>query len=218
VAENRHVFNSFVIAAAKALSQVVERGPAAGLVSVIASNGAQLGIRIGGVDRWFLAPAPTGRACLFEGFTTEDAHPVVGDSFVAETVGLGCAALTAAPAAGSYFGLSASQANDVVDRMRGISAVASQRFLVPYENFRGTPVGLDVDRIVAQHTTPTVNNSLIHRRPGIGQIGAGITELPIGPFAEASALLATTGTTASGAVAQGRLQSDRIVSRDYLAS
>jgi hypothetical protein len=33
---------------------------------------------------------------------------------------------------------------------------------------------------------PVVNNGLAHRDAGVGQVGAGITRLPIEPFAEAA--------------------------------
>jgi len=35
-----------------------------------------------------------------------------------------------------------------------------------------------------------VNNGVAHRRAGLGQVGAGLTRLPVAPFVEASATLA----------------------------
>jgi hypothetical protein len=38
-----------------------------------------------------------------------------------------------------------------------------------------------------------VNNGMAHRRAGVGQVGAGLTRLPVEPFAEAAACLAAQG-------------------------
>lgn len=46
-------------------------------------------------------------------------------------------------------------------------------------------------RIVESRTTPVINTGLVHRTRGVGQVGAGLAELPIAPFEAASAALAT---------------------------
>jgi hypothetical protein len=116
----------------------------------------------------------------------EDASPVLGDSFIAEVVGLGCAALAAAPASAAYFGLSPGQSAAIVARLRETCAGVSGRFLVPAEDFAGTPLGIDVREVARRAAPPIVSNAVAHRAAGVGQIGAGITELPLGPFVEAA--------------------------------
>jgi hypothetical protein len=46
-----------------------------------------------------------------------------------------------------------------------------------------------VDRVREAGVAPIINNGLAHRDPGRGQVGAGITRLPLDPFVEASRLL-----------------------------
>ena len=73
--------------------------------------------------------------------------------------------------------------------MRAITAGESSRFLIPEEEFRGTPIGIDVHRVAETGIPPVINNGLAHRDAGRGQVGAGITRLPLEPFVEASAAL-----------------------------
>ena len=52
------------------------------------------------------------------------------------------------------------------------------------------------DAFTGQTTTaPVVNNGFAHRDPGVGQVGAGVTELPLEPFVAAAQRLASEVTT-----------------------
>lgn len=184
--DNRHLFNSFAIATAKVLAEAAARIADSPVVTAIASNGVELGIRTAhGGQRWFTAPAPYGHPVLFQPFKSGDAAPVIGDSFIAEVAGFGAAAITAAPAAGSYFGIDPAAAARIGARIRSVSIGESTRFMVPAQGFTGTPCGLDV-RLVSEGRTPVVNNAVLHRESGGGQVGGGITELPAAPFEAAA--------------------------------
>ena len=50
-------------------------------------------------------------------------------------------------------------------------------------------MGIDVHRVADTSIAPVINNGMAHREAGRGQVGAGITRLPIEPFVEASAYL-----------------------------
>ena len=191
MAANPHFFLALSIAAAKALSDAVHRTGDPGVVTAMSSNGASLGIRVSGAgDRWFLTDSPTGEPKLFEGYTPADASPVLGDSFIAETVGLGALALSAAPAIVSFVGGDPLTAPDTVEELRGICRGSSSRFLVPAEGFRGTPIGIDVHKVATTGIAPLANAGLAHREPGRGQVGACLLRLPLQPFVEAAAFLA----------------------------
>jgi hypothetical protein len=193
MAGNPHTFLAFSMAAAKAVALAAEPALPAGIVTAIAANGRRLGIRVAGADvDWFTAPAPLGQPKLFEGFAPGDACPMMGDSFMTETVGLGAFALSAAPAIGSFVGVSVAEATEVVAEMRRITAATSSRFLIPAEEFRGTPVGIDVRLVAETGIAPVVNNGFAHREAGRGQVGAGMTRLPVEPFVEAAERLAST--------------------------
>ena len=57
-------------------------------------------------------------------------------------------------------------------------------------DYRGTPVGVDVRRVVELDTTPKVTTGILHASSGIGQIGAGVATAPIECFRAALRALA----------------------------
>jgi hypothetical protein len=122
----------------------------------------------------------------------------MGDSMIAETAGFGAFAMTAAPAIMSFVGGTFAQARAMVEEMRGICAATSSRFLIPAEEYRGTPLGIDVHLVRQTGTAPVINNGLTHRLPGHGRVGAGITRTPLAPFVEASKALAKQAMQGEG--------------------
>jgi hypothetical protein len=185
IAGNPHFFLSFSMAAGKAVGDAAHRAGHDGLVTAICANGHEVGIRVSGTDGWFTAPAPRGRPRLLDGFTADDACPMLGDSFMTETIGLGAFALVAAPAISSFIGADAAEADALMSAMRRLCLTSSSRFLIPAQDYAGTPLGIDVHRVAETGISPIVNNGFAHREPGIGQVGAGITELPTRPFHDA---------------------------------
>jgi hypothetical protein len=186
-AGNRHFALPFAIAAAKGVTLSAHHVEGSSVVTAMSGNGRRFGIRVSGLgDRWFLAPSPLGEPRLFEGFSREDATPTMGDSMITETAGWGAFAMTAAPAITSFIGGTAESSRLLVEEMRQICAGSSARLLVPAEEFRGTPIGIDVHRVRETGIAPVINNGMAHREAGRGQVGAGITRLPLEPFVEAS--------------------------------
>lgn len=187
LAGNPHSFLSFSMAAAKAVADAAHPACEPGLVTAIAANGVRVGVRVSGAQEpWFTAPAPLGSPRFFPGFSAEDACPMMGDSFITETVGLGAFAASAAPAIAAFVGGTPALAARRVAEMRQICCGQSSRFLIPSEEFRGTPLGIDVRAVRRLGIAPVVNNGVAHRIGGRGQIGAGLTRLPLEPFAEAA--------------------------------
>jgi hypothetical protein len=192
---NPHFFNPFSIAAAKAIADAAHGIPGSPIVTGAGGNGLRFGIRVSGLgERWFTAPAPTSRPMLFEGFSPEDAQPMLGDSPLIETIGLGGCALSAAPAVCSYVGGAPADLSRIVSEVRAIAAGVSSRFLIPFESFAGTPLGLDVTRVAVTGIEPVTTTGLAHRRAGVGQVGAGLTRLPVEPFADAARALERSST------------------------
>ena len=188
---NGHFALPFAIAMAKALTLSAANVAGSPVVTAMSANGREFGIRVSGTgDRWFVAPSPVGEPKLVPGARIEDITPTMGDSMISETAGFGAFAMTAAPAIMSFVGGTAAQAKAFVDEMRGICAGTSSRFLIPVEEHRGTPIGIDVHRVRATGIAPVINNGMAHRLPGHGRIGAGITRVPIEPFIAASEALA----------------------------
>ncbi|WP_079127275.1 DUF1116 domain-containing protein [Streptomyces sp. TP-A0874] len=190
IAGNGHFALPFAIAAAKAVTTAAAGVPGSPIVTTMAGNGREFGIRVSGLgDRWFTTASPVGTPVLVDGATMDDVTPTMGDSMVAETAGFGAFAMTAAPAIMSFVGGDMALAHRITGRMREVTAGSSTRLLIPGEDFRGTPLGIDVHRVRSSGIQPVINNGLAHRVPGRGRVGAGITPIPVEPFVEASRAL-----------------------------
>ena len=58
----------------------------------------------------------------------------------------------------------------------------STRFTLPNQGGRGTPLGVDVRRVVELGVAPSVTTGILHVSDGSGQVGAGIAEAPLSCF------------------------------------
>ena len=156
------------------------------MVTTMARNGTTYGVRLAGSDRWFLAPAPPVEDALFQpGYGPADAGLDIGDSAVLELVGLGGPATAGSPAVAAFLGGSMADAARVTVAMRRICAGESSRFKLPTMDFRGTPLGVDVRRVVETGVTPKVNTGILHAHAGLGQVGAGVATAPAAAFRDA---------------------------------
>ena len=156
------------------------------LVSAMARNGTDFGIRVSGLgERWLTAPSPVPDGLYFAGYGPADANPDIGDSTITETVGLGAFAMAAAPAIVTFVGGSPEEAVGATLEMYEITVAESPHFTIPQLGFRGTPTGIDVRKVVELGITPRINTGIAHREAGVGQIGAGLVRPPMAPFVEA---------------------------------
>lgn len=192
LSSNHHLFLTLAIAGAKCASLAAGGSEGASIVTLISRNGTDVGVQVAGLeDRWFTAPAaPVQDALLREGFEADDAALDIGDSAVIECVGLGGAALAAAPAVAAFFG---GTTVDAVERTRltgEVSVARSRRFTIPLLDSEGTPVGIDARLVSELEITPQVSTGVLHRSSGAGQIGAGIARQPVQPFRAATVALA----------------------------
>ncbi len=71
-----------------------------------------------------------------------------------------------------------------------ITAGESRMYQIPALDFRGTPTGIDVRKVVEKNILPVIDTGVAHKEAGIGQVGAGIVNAPMGPFAKAYEALA----------------------------
>ena len=175
-----------VMAACKAMADAGHGVEGSTVVSAMARNGTEFGIRVSGLgDRWFTAPAETPDGLYFSGFTSADANPDIGDSTITETAGIGAFAMAAAPAIVSFVSGTPKDALHATLEMYEITAGEHSHFNIPVLDFRGTPVGIDVRKVVELGVTPRVNTGIAHREAGIGQVGAGLVRPPLGIFEQA---------------------------------
>jgi len=156
------------------------------LVTVMARNGTDAGIWVSALgDRWFSTKAPVPKGLWFPGFTEADANPDLGDSSITETAGYGGFAMAAAPAIVSWVGGSVQGALEVTEKMYEITQAQHRHFLIPFLDFKGTPVGIDIRKVLKTGVTPTINTGIAHRKAGVGQVGAGTVSFPIEVFRDA---------------------------------
>lgn len=191
LAANPHFFLTLSIAAAKATALAIEaRGPR-GVVTALTGNGVQVGIRVSGAAGWFVAaPVPPQNMMVIPGRHESDAAPLMGDSGITETVGLGAFTLTASLSLARVLGVDAAGAQHVVDQMHRICMTDHPRFSLPADDFRGSPFGISPTAVTETGITPAVNAGYAHRVPGEGRVGANLAHFPIGPFQSAAETVA----------------------------
>jgi len=175
-----------VMAACKAMCDAAHNIEGSTVVSAMARNGTDFGIRVSGLgDRWFTALAPPVNGLYFPGFSADDANPDLGDSTITETAGIGGFAMAAAPAIVTFVGGTAPLAMETTLEMYEITVAHHKIFTIPALDFQGTPTGIDIARVVEKGITPRVNTGVAHKDAGVGQIGAGLVRPPISMFEQA---------------------------------
>ena len=174
------------MAAAKAMAVAGHGVRYSTVVTVMSRNGTDSGIWVSSLgNRWFTAKAPVPRGLWFPGYTEADANPDLGDSSITETAGFGGFAMAAAPAIVSWVGGSVQAALEVTERMYEITFAQHRHFLIPFLDFKGTPVGIDLRKVLRTGVTPTINTGIAHRKAGVGQVGAGTVTFPMQVFKDA---------------------------------
>lgn len=190
---NDHFMLNLVMAAGKLGSDAAAGVTASSLVTVMARNGTDFGVRLSGTgDEWFTAPAPPVDGLYLGAFTEEDASPDIGDSTITETVGLGGFAMAAAPAIVGFVGGTAAGAVRRTLAMYEITLAEHPSYQIPMLEFRGTPTGIDAGRVVRTGVLPQINTGVAGKVPGTGMVGAGLVEAPIECFVDGINALAAS--------------------------
>ena len=175
-----------VMAACKAMADAAHGVEGSTVVSTMARNGTDFGIRVSGLgDRWFTAPVATPVGLYFPGFKAEDASGDIGDSVITETAGIGGFAMASAPAIVTFVSGTPKDALNATLEMYEICHAEHKYFTMPPLDFRGTPTGIDVRKVVEKGITPRVNTGIAHKDPGVGQVGAGLVRPPMEMFEQA---------------------------------
>jgi hypothetical protein len=175
-----------VMAACKAMVDASHHVEGSTIVSVMARNGTDFGIRVSGLgDRWFTAPVAVPQGLYFPGFNAEDASGDIGDSTITETAGIGGFAMASAPAIVTFVSGTPKDAMNATLEMYEITYAEHKYFTMPPLDFRGTPTGIDIRKVVEKGITPRVNTGIAHKEAGVGQIGAGLVRPPMSMFEEA---------------------------------
>jgi hypothetical protein len=188
---NHLFFLTLAMAAAKALTLWAEQVSGSSIVTSMSRNGTTFGIKLAGSPQWHITGAPPiTDALYYSGYGPDDAAPDIGDSAVLELVGLGGPAAAGSPAVAAFLGGSMADARRATDAFRHICVGTSSRFTMPVLDFTGTPVGVDVRRVVELGIAPQINTGILHSSSGAGQIGAGVATAPLECFTDALVALA----------------------------
>jgi len=175
-----------VMAACKAMADAAYGVEGSTVVSTMARNGTDFGIRVSGLGgRWFTAPCEVPQGLWFPGFTAADANPDIGDSTITETAGIGGFAMAAAPAIVTFVGSTPKDATNATLEMYEITVAEHKHFTIPSLEFRGTPTGIDIRKVVEKGILPRVNTGIAHKQAGVGQVGAGLVRPPMKIFEDA---------------------------------
>lgn len=188
---NDHLFLNVSMASCKAMLDAAAGVPHSSMVTVMARNGVNFGIRVSGTgDRWFEAPANPVDGLFFPGYGVADAAADLGDSAITETAGVGGFAMAAAPAIVQFVGGTPADAIAASRRMRTITIGTNPAFTLPALDFGPTAAGIDVRLVADTGVLPVINTGIAHREAGVGQIGAGIVTAPSEVFLKAARFLA----------------------------
>jgi len=179
-----YVFLRLSMAASKVTADAAHGIEGASVVSAMAFNCRDFAIRVSGLGgTWFRAPLPKVDAKLFPGYSVDDIEFMGGESVINETVGLGGFAQAAAFALQDYQGGSPEGMAEVNRAMYEITLSEHPEFKIPYLGFRGTPVGIEIHRVVSTGIVPIMDIGVAGRKGG--QIGAGVLRAPMGCFTAA---------------------------------
>jgi hypothetical protein len=176
---------------AKLAMDAVGSVPGSTMVTVMARNGTEFGIRTAGTgDRWFTGPAQTPVGLFLGDYGPDDANPDIGDSAITETYGVGGFSMAAAPAIVRFVGGTVPDALATTERMYQVTLSENPAMAIPVLGFRGAPTGIDVARVARTGWLPQINTGMAGRVAGTGQVGAGLVQPPRECFEQALAALA----------------------------
>ncbi len=180
IRENEHYFLNLSMPACKSSLDAGHGIKNSTTVVTMARNGVEFGIRVSGLgkDQWFTGPANFVKGLMFPGFTEEDASPDIGDSAITETMGIGGFAMAGAPAIVQFVGGVVEDAVNYTREMYEITNDENSSYSIPNLDFRGTPIGIDIMKVIQTGVLPIINTGMAHKQAGVGQVGAGLVKPP----------------------------------------
>lgn len=168
-----------IMATCKTMSMAGNNVPHSSIVTVMARNGTEFGIKVSGLgDRWFTGLAEIGRGMLAPGLFPADVGRDMGDSAITETNGLGGVAR-------SYAGSIQDATKNTLQLYR-VTHSESDVFGLPALDGRGTPMGFDILKIIQSGIRPSINSGLAQRRMNRPAAGAGHLHAPMECFVNAA--------------------------------
>ncbi len=208
VAGNDHFFLNLVMPAGKLQTSAAAGIDGSSVVTTMARNGTDFGIQVSGLgEQWFTGPAQVPEGLFLGTYGPDDANPDIGDSAIAETMGLGGFVMASAPAIVQFVGGSVPDAIRTTRLMYEITVGENPAFALPILDFRGAPTGIDVVAVVKTGVLPQINTGMAGKVAGTGQVGAGLVQPPVECFVQALGALADAVPDPRSLPAERRSQS-----------
>ncbi len=184
LAETDHFFFHFGMCYGKAATDACMGIEYSTIVTTMARNGVEVGVRVAGLPgQWFTGPAAEIQGVYYPGFGPDDANNDMGDSAITETVGLGGFAMAASVPMCRAVGGNAEDAVKYVRQMSEIAHGRHNQFQMPMLDFEGTPLGIDIRKVVQTGILPIICTAIASKTGG--QIGVGLARPPMQAFEKA---------------------------------
>ncbi|MGI6084032.1 MAG: DUF1116 domain-containing protein [Acetivibrionales bacterium] len=178
-------FHGFGQSAARAALLAAEEIPYSTMVTALAGNGVEYGIKVAGLkNQWFTAPAPMMKGRYMSSkYSDEDQLPWMGDSCVVEAYGMGGIAAATSPIVCNLRGLKLKDAIGITREMEQITISKNYNFAIPNLDFDFLPVGIDIRKVLSTNISPVVHGGMFNREGGL--IGVGSARVPMLCFEKA---------------------------------
>jgi hypothetical protein len=194
IGKTEHFFFHLVMGACKAQADAIRAIPNCSLVTAMARNGVEVGIQVSATDdRWFTGRASEIEGSFFPGYGRDDAEADMGDSAITETMGLGAFAMAASFGMAHALGGTSDDAIRYQLSMERITAGLHPHYRVPAMDFKGTPLGIDIRKVVDTGVVPIIDTGIASKEGG--EIGVGLARAPIEAFVDALKFLGETVKT-----------------------
>jgi hypothetical protein len=195
---NPQHFLNYAMASAKLALDRADGVAGSSIVTAIARNGVECGVRVAGTGKqWFTAPATFPKGALFSPFVEADVQADLGDSAIMEAYGLGAAIAHGAPELSRAIGRKWPDATAAGHRMRGLFFGAHSSIAPVLAGLNGVGMGLDAERVVNTNESVDIHTGIAHRDGRTGWIGVGVASAPLACFAQAIAALRRANAASS---------------------
>ncbi|MDD5603272.1 MAG: DUF1116 domain-containing protein, partial [Eubacteriales bacterium] len=146
----------------------------------------EFGIKIAGTgNKWYKADSPLLEGNLIlAGSDAPEALQWIGDSCMLEAAGLGAFAAAASPAVLRAQGGSFTDGLKRSLEMEEITLANHSAYLIPAFDYRGTPLGIDIRKVLKTGIVPVIHGGIIARDGK--RLGAGLARVPEVCFAGAA--------------------------------
>lgn len=173
-----HVMMAGVMGVLKSAKNI----PMSTVMVAMGGNGTEFGLQFSGTGKqWFSVTAPKILGQLLNpSWTEDDLAGYMGDSCVTEIYGMGGFSAIASPAFVRLTGGTFADAKKRTEDAREVSLGEHMFAPIPWDDYRGFPVGVDMRRVVATNIVPTSHGGSA-RLVG-GQGGAGSVLVPMDCF------------------------------------